>query len=38
MGPFHFPWMTFLAFVVTAASVVVALVWALRDRARDRMP
>ena len=30
MGPFNFPWMTFLAFVVTGASVVAALVWALR--------
>lgn len=30
MGPFNFPWMTFLAFIVTGASVVAALVWALR--------
>jgi hypothetical protein len=28
--------MTFLAFVVTGASVVVALVWALRERGSDR--
>ena len=36
MGPFNFPWMTFLAFVVTGASVVAAIVWALGDRGRDR--
>ena len=30
MGPFNFPWMTFLAFVVTGASVVAALVRAFR--------
>jgi len=36
MGPFNFPWMTFMAFVVTGASVVIALVWALRGR--DRQP
>jgi hypothetical protein len=36
MGPFRFPWMTFMAFVVTGASIVIAIVWALRDRARDR--
>jgi len=35
VGPFNFPWMTFMAFVVTGASVVAALVWALRKRARD---
>jgi hypothetical protein len=38
MGPFNFPWMTFMAFVVTGASVVVALVWALRERGRDKRP
>jgi len=27
--------MTFLAFVVTGASVVIALVWALRKRGHD---
>jgi hypothetical protein len=35
VGPFNFPWMTFLAFVVTGASVVIALVWALRKRGHD---
>jgi len=38
MGPFNFPWMTFMAFVVTGASVVVALIWALRERGSDRRP
>ncbi len=38
MGPFNFPWMTFMAFVVTGASVVGALVWALRGRGSDRRP
>ena len=36
MGPFNFPWMTFLAFVVTGASVLVALHWALREDVKDR--
>jgi hypothetical protein len=35
MGPFHFPWMTFMAFVVTGASIVVALLWAHHDKKRD---
>jgi crotonobetainyl-CoA:carnitine CoA-transferase CaiB-like acyl-CoA transferase len=35
MGPFNLPWSTFLAFVVTGASVVAAIVWALHDRRRD---
>jgi hypothetical protein len=30
------PWSTFLAFVVTAASVVIAVVWALNDKRKDR--
>lgn len=34
MGPFNFPWLTFLAFVVTAASIVLAVAWAAIDRRR----
>ena len=32
MGPFNMPWLTFMAFVVTAASIVLAVVWAALDR------
>jgi hypothetical protein len=35
MGPFNFPLLTFLAFVVTAASILLAVVWALVDRRRE---
>ena len=34
MGPFNMPWLTFAAFVVTAASIVLAIVWAALDRER----
>ena len=34
MGPFNMPWLTFAAFVVTAASIVLAVVWAALDRER----
>jgi hypothetical protein len=30
--------MTFMAFVVTGASVVIAIIWALRERGRDERP
>jgi hypothetical protein len=30
--------MTFMAFVVTGASVAAALIWALRGRGSDRRP
>ena len=36
MGPFNFPWLTFLAFVVAAASVVLAVVWAVLDRRQEK--
>ena len=36
MGPFAIPWLTFLAFVVTGASILAAIIWALCDRAADR--
>lgn len=29
MGPFNTPWSTFLAWMVTAASVTGAIIWAL---------
>jgi len=29
MGPWNTPWSTFLAWIVTALSVLVALVWAV---------
>lgn len=35
MAPFNLPWSTFGAFVVLAATIVLAVVWALWDRARD---
>jgi hypothetical protein len=38
MGPFNFPWMTFMAFVVTGAGVVAALLWALRGGGRGERP
>jgi hypothetical protein len=36
MAPFHMPWLTFGAFLVLGATILLALVWALVDRARDR--
>ena len=35
MGPFNMPWLTFLALVVTAASIAAAVVWAVIDKRRD---
>ena len=35
MGPFNMPVLTFMALVVTAASIVGAVIWALIDRRRD---
>lgn len=32
MGPFNMPWLTFAAFVVTAVSIVLAVIWAVLDR------
>jgi len=34
MGPFNFPLLTFAAFLVTGASIALALVWAALDRGR----
>jgi hypothetical protein len=36
MGPFNFPWLTFLAFVVVDISILVAVIWALVDIRRER--
>ena len=36
MAPFHLPWLTFAAFLVLGATIVLALVWAWVDRARQR--
>ena len=36
VGPFNFPWPTFLAFVVIDVSVVIAVVWAVLDIRRER--
>jgi hypothetical protein len=35
MGPFNFPWLTFWAFLVTAFSIVLAVIWAALDRGRN---
>ena len=36
MAPFHLPWSTFAAFLVLGGTIILAVVWALIDRARDR--
>ena len=36
MAPFHLPWLTFGAFLVLVGTIVLALVWALIDKVRDR--
>ena len=35
MGPFGLPWLTFSALLVVAASVVISIVWALRQSGSD---
>ena len=35
MGPFNMTWGTFMAFVVTAGSIVIAVAWALNDARKD---
>jgi len=35
MGPFNMPWGTFMALIVTAASIVAAVVWAVNDKRRN---
>ena len=36
MAPFDMPWSTFGAFLVLGGTILLALVWALIDRRRDR--
>ena len=36
MAPWNLPWSTFGAFLVLAGIIVLAVVWALVDKARDR--
>jgi hypothetical protein len=36
MAPFHLPWITFASFLVLAGTIVLAVVWAIVDKARDR--
>jgi hypothetical protein len=36
MAPFHMTWLTFGPFLVLAGTIVLAFVWALIDKARDR--
>jgi hypothetical protein len=35
MPPWNLPWSTFGAFLVLGATILLALVWAIRDRARE---
>ena len=35
MAPFHLPWTTFSAFIVLAATITLALVWAMIDKYRE---
>lgn len=36
MGPFHIPWSTFGAVLLILVSIVIAVVWALADKAGER--
>jgi hypothetical protein len=36
VGPFNFPWLTFLAFVVIDVSILIAIIWALNDIKREK--
>ncbi len=36
MPPWSMPWSTFGAFLVLAATIVLALVWAAVDKSRER--
>ncbi len=36
MGPFHTPWLTFAAWIVTGMSIVLAVAWAMRSDREDR--
>ena len=36
MGPFHIPWSTFGAVLLLGVAILLALVWAWSDKARER--
>ena len=36
MAPWNLPWSTCGAFLVSGVAIVLAIVWALADKARDR--
>ena len=36
MAPFQMPWSTFSAFLVLGGTIVLAIVWALIDKARGK--
>ncbi len=36
MAPFHMPWNTFGAIMVLVGTIILAVAWALIDKARDR--
>ncbi len=38
MGPFQTPWLTFLAWIVIAGSVVMAIVWSVLNRCSEDDP
>ncbi len=35
MGPFHIPWSSFGAVLLLAAAILMALLWAAWDKARE---
>ena len=35
MGPFHIPWSSFGAVLLVIVAIVLALLWAARDRDRE---
>ena len=35
MAPFHLPWLTFGSFLVLGATILLAIGWALIDKARE---
>ena len=36
MAPFHLPWSTFGAFLVLGGTILLALIWAAIDKAREQ--
>lgn len=36
MGPYNIPWLTFTAFFVIDASILIAIIWALMDIRREK--